>query len=92
MHKDVIHEAYAHYGVRGQRYKPIYWYNEGFGIEGTTEGGQDKEWELFDCGKDPLKLFNCYNDSECKEVVVKMTKLLEGKMEEIGDELVHPTS
>lgn len=89
MHRDVIHEAYAHYGVRDQRYKLIHWYNEDLGLEGTRPGGEEKEWELFDCEKDPLELFNCYNDPEYKEVVARMTRLLQDKMEEIGDEPVH---
>ncbi|KAL3432336.1 alkaline-phosphatase-like protein [Aspergillus tetrazonus] len=91
MHRDIIHEAYAHYGVRDQRYKLIYWYNEDFGLEGTRRGGQEREWELFDCEKDPLELFNCYNDPEYADVVARMTRLLEEKMEEIGDERVHHT-
>ncbi|KAJ5989046.1 hypothetical protein N7481_004256 [Penicillium waksmanii] len=90
MHRDVIHEAYAHYAVRDQRYKLIYWYNEDFGIEGTRPGGEEKEWELFDMEEDPLELFNCYHESKYADVVVHMTKLLEEKMEEIGDEPVHP--
>lgn len=90
MHRDIIHEAYAHYGVRDQRYKLIYWYNEGFGIEGTSTGGQPKEWELFDCKEDPLELFNRYHDPNYADVVRRMTKLLEDKMAEIGDEPVHP--
>jgi arylsulfatase A-like enzyme len=89
MHRDIIHEAYAHYGVRDQRYKLIYWYNEGFGLEGTRSGGQDREWELFDCQEDPLELFNCYNDPKYNEVVRKMTAMLDAKMAEIGDEPVH---
>lgn len=89
MHRDIIHEAYAHYGVRDQRYKLIYWYNEGFEIEGTREGGQDREWELFDCQEDHLELFNCYNDPKYANVVRKMTVMLEAKMAEIGDEPVH---
>jgi arylsulfatase A-like enzyme len=71
MHRDIIHEAYAHYGVRDQRYKLIYWYNEGFEIEGTRDGGQEKEWELFDCQEDPLELFNCYNEPKYVDVVRK---------------------
>ncbi|KAL4938162.1 hypothetical protein BDV06DRAFT_226269 [Aspergillus oleicola] len=92
MHRDVIHEAYAHYGVRDQRYKLIFWYNEGLELEGTRPGGQDKEWELFDCDEDPLELFNCYHDPKYADVVAKMTKLLEDKMQEIGDEPVHDTA
>ncbi|KAH6669738.1 N-acetylglucosamine-6-sulfatase [Plectosphaerella plurivora] len=89
MHRDIIHEAYAHYGVRDQRYKLIYWYNEDFGLEGTRPGGEEKEWELFDCQEDPLELFNCYADPKYKDVVAKMTRMLEDKMLQIGDEPVH---
>lgn len=90
MHRDVIHEAYAHYGVRDQRYKLIYWYNEDLGLEGTRPGGQEKEWELFDCLEDPLELFNCYGDPTYADVVERMTRMLDAKMLEIGDEPMHP--
>ncbi|KAK8024929.1 hypothetical protein PG990_002752 [Apiospora arundinis] len=109
MHNDVIHNAYAHYGVRDQRYKLIYWYCEDFGLEGARPTGRkrpvpvaggvssdaddddedEKEWELFDCEKDPLELFNCYHDPAYADVVKMMTKKLEDKMVEIGDEPVH---
>lgn len=92
MHNDVIHEAYAHYGVRDQRYKLIYWYNEDFGLEGARPAdAEHKEWELFDCQEDPLELFNVYGQPEYSEVMARMTTLLEEKMAEIGDIAVHPT-
>ncbi|KAH7083869.1 alkaline-phosphatase-like protein [Paraphoma chrysanthemicola] len=92
MHNDVIHEAYAHYGVRDQRYKLIYWYNEDFGLEGARPAdAEHKEWELFDCREDPLELFNVYGEPAYAEVVEKMTALLEDKMAEIGDIPVHPS-
>lgn len=89
MHNDIIHQAYAHYGVRNQRYKLIFWYNEDLDVEGARPGGEEKEWELFDCDKDPLELFNVYNEPRYQDVVGEMTRLLELKMEEIGDEPVH---
>ncbi|KAF3343234.1 putative transporter [Verticillium dahliae VDG2] len=89
MHQDIIHEAYAHYGVRDQRYKLIYWYNEDFGLKGTRPGGEEKEWELFDCEEDPLELFNCYHEPRYEDTVRRMTRMLEDKMAEIGDEPVH---
>ncbi|ETS73713.1 hypothetical protein PFICI_14659 [Pestalotiopsis fici W106-1] len=90
MHNDIIHNAYAHYGCRDQRYKLIYWYNEDFGLEGARPGGEeDKEWELFDCQEDPLELFNVYHDAKYADVVKMMTKKLEDKMREIGDTPVH---
>lgn len=90
MHNDKIHEARAHYGVRDQRYKLIYWYNEALGVAGARPGAEDeKEWELFDCEKDPLELFNVYNDSRYTGVVNDMLCLLESKMDDIGDVPVH---
>ena len=90
MHNDIIHEARAHYGVRNQRYKLIHWYNEALGVAGARPGAEDeKEWELFDCEKDPLELFNVYDDVQYSSIVEEMTLLLERKMEEIGDIPVH---
>ena len=89
MHKDPDHNAYSHYGIRTQRYKLIYWYNDGFDLPGTNHGGEDKEWELFDCKKDPLELFNIYMKPEYQEIVSELTLLLEKKMLEIGDDPAH---
>ena len=96
MHNDVIHQAYAHYGVRDHRYKLIYWYNEDLGVVGARPGRaenpeqeEEKEWELFDCEKDPLELFNVYDDPSYATVVAHMTALLEVKMEHIGDDPIH---
>ncbi|KAI9924196.1 hypothetical protein MW887_007146 [Aspergillus wentii] len=90
MNNDAIHEAYAHYGVRDQRYKLIYWYNQDLDVEGARPGGEQcREWELFDCQEDPLELFNCYYDGKYTDVVERMTRLLEQTMAEIGDEPVH---
>ena len=89
MHKDPDHNAYAHYGVRNQKYKLIYWYNEGFDLPGTNHGGEDREWELFDCENDPLELFNVISDKTYANVVKEMKKTLCNKMLEIGDEPAH---
>lgn len=89
MHNDIIHNAYAHYGVRDQRYKLIYWYNEDLGMSGARPGGHDAEWELFDCEEDPLELFNVYGQRRYTKVAERMMHLLERKMEEIGDEPRH---
>ena len=67
----------------------IYWYNDGFDLPGTNHGGEDKEWELFDCEKDPLELFNVYNEPAYLEIASELVKLLEEKMFEIGDEPAH---
>jgi arylsulfatase A-like enzyme len=89
MHRDPDHNAYAHYGLRDQRYKIIYWYNDGFDLPGTNHGGEDKEWELFDCETDPLELFNLANDKNYNEVFSRMKLILTKKMLEIGDIPAH---
>ncbi|MCP4383307.1 MAG: sulfatase [Hyphomicrobiales bacterium] len=92
MHRDPNHNAYAHYGLRDARYKLIYWYNEGYDLPGTNHGGEDREWELFDCEKDPLELFNVYSNPDYQNVVLQMTQALEAKMAEIGDDPEHQRS
>lgn len=89
MHRDPDHKAYAHYGIRDQRFRLIYWYNECYDLAGTNAGGEDRELELFDCEKDPLELFNVYHDLGYREVVKAMTASLEQKMAEIGDYPAH---
>ena len=89
MHRDPDHNAYSHYGIRDKRYKLIYWYNEGYELPGTNHGGEDREWELFDCQEDPLELFNVYSDPKYRNVVQQMKLALTTKMSEIGDEPEH---
>ncbi|KAJ6189988.1 hypothetical protein N7519_000009 [Penicillium mononematosum] len=87
MRNDTEHEAYAHYGVRNHRYKLIYWHYDDLLVDGARPGGEDcRKCELFDCQEDALELFNCYADPKYGEVVIEMTRLLEWKMMEIGDE------
>jgi arylsulfatase A-like enzyme len=85
MHRDTFHNAFSHYGVRDQRYKLIYWYNDGLGLPGTQPGGEEPEWELFDCQTDPLELCNVYSDPAYREVRRALTLKLNQKMAEIGD-------
>ncbi|ROV98491.1 hypothetical protein VPNG_08553 [Cytospora leucostoma] len=89
---DWVHNARAHYGVRDQRYKLIYWYNQALDVPGARpppEREAEREWELFDCVEDPLELFNLHDDPEYSQTVKVMTLKLEEKMAEIGDEPVH---
>jgi len=85
MHRDSVHNAYAHYGIRDHRYKLIYWYAEPCGAPGASGGGEPKEWELFDTQEDPLEVFNCFYDPAKRDIVKKMLHKLDKKQAEIGD-------
>ena len=91
MHKDEFHNAWAHYGLRNQRYKLIYWYNSNLGQAGAGEGDEPPEWELFDCDEDPLELFNVANDPAYADIFRVMLRELDAKMAEIGDIPEHHT-
>jgi len=85
MHKDESHNAFAHYGIRNQRYKLIYWYNDALDQPGAFMGDEPPEWEMFDCQEDPLELFNVYDDSAYASERVDLLSQLDAMMAEIGD-------
>src|SRR3546814_20115406 len=68
MHKDAIHNAFAHYGVRDRRHKLIYWYNEPLDQPGARSGHEPPDWELFDCEADPLERINVFHRSDERRV------------------------
>lgn len=76
----------AHYGVRTERYKLIYYYAEALGAEGAIDVTMPKEWELFDLERDPRELRNVYDDPAYAEVVVSLKLELARLREEVGDE------
>lgn len=92
MHRDGIHNAFAHYGVRDQRYKLIYWYNDPLDQPGAQRGDEPPEWELFDCAADPLELVNLFHDPAMAGIVRDMIAKLDAKLAEIGDIPEHDTA
>ncbi|MFA5688728.1 MAG: sulfatase [Kiritimatiellales bacterium] len=63
-----------HYGVRTDRYKLIYFYND----------PDHPEWELFDLKNDPKELSNVHNNPEYAGVVKEMHKKLQAVQKECG--------
>jgi hypothetical protein len=92
MHNDDIHGCWAHYGVRDQRYKLIYWYNDDLGQPGARPHGAPPEWELFDCETDPLELKNLAGDPAFNDIFEAMLRKLDATMAEIGDVPEHDTA
>ena len=85
MHRDNSHQAFAHYGLRNERYKIIHWYNDGLGHTGAGTRSDPPEWELFDLESDPCELNNLWDAPEHAEVRARMLSALEDRMQEIGD-------
>ncbi|TVY10901.1 sulfatase family protein [Paenibacillus cremeus] len=79
------HNVYAHYGVRTERFKLIYYYGEALGTSGSIDEPKTPEWELFDLAQDPSELHNVYASPEYAEVVVELQQELERLKKKVGD-------
>ncbi len=84
-HDDVSHNAPAHYGYRTDRYKIIYFYNDGLGIIGSGPLTQLKEWELYDLETDPGELRNVYDDPRYREIREELKVLMWNAQAALGD-------
>ncbi|MFD2627755.1 sulfatase family protein [Oceanobacillus kapialis] len=71
-----IHQVTAHYGVRTDRYKLIYYYGDPLDVIGAVNKPMEPEWELFDLEKDPLELKNEYDNPDYAETVGKLKETL----------------
>ena len=90
------HNVAAHYGVRTQKYKLIYYYYDGCGQLGAearhcagrgdiTPLDFEPEWELFDLEKDPREMNNVVNDPAYAGVVEELKVELHRLQAEVGD-------
>ena len=79
------HYVAAHYGMRTERYKLIYYYGEALGTAGSIDEPKQPEWELFDLQEDPLEMNNIYHDPHYAELVEKLKQELYRLKEEALD-------
>lgn len=84
MHK-AHHNVYAHYGVRTERYKLIYYYSDALGQAGAIDESYEPEWELFDLEKDPYEMNSVYHDPNYETVVKELTAELGRLQQEVSD-------
>jgi arylsulfatase A-like enzyme len=85
MHKS-HHNVYAHYGIRTETHKLIYYYSDALGQAGTIDETYEPEWELFDLRKDPHELNNVYSDPAYAATVETLKDEMHRLQEEVGDE------
>ncbi len=79
------HNVPAHYGIRTDRYKLIYYYGKGLGTKGSLDVHTEPEWELFDLEKDPYEMNNVYNDVSYKTIVEELKNDLYRLKNDAGD-------
>ena len=89
-HDDLIHKAPAHYGYRTDRYKLIYFYNDGFVLPFTGFFTYPPEWELYDLEADPAELRNVYDDPAYAAIRDELTAAMWREQARLGD-APHPS-
>lgn len=94
MHKDIPHNVYAHYGLRTQRYKLIYYYADKADTTGPffpeakfarPGSPEPPEWELFDLQTDPYELRSVYNDPAYADIAQALKQELTAQQQAVGD-------
>lgn len=89
-HDDINHQTPAHYGYRTDRYKLIYFYNDGLGIPGSSDRVYPPEWELYDLVEDPEEVRNVYHDPAYTDVRENLKARMWLAQAAVGDE-PHPS-
>ena len=87
---DVIHKAPAHYGYRTDRYKLVYYYNDGFWLPFTGFYRYPPEWELYDLDADPDELRNVYDDPAYADIREDLKAAMWREQARLGD-APHPS-
>lgn len=87
---DINHNVLAHYGVRTDTHKLIYFYNDGLGLPGTQDAVYPPEWEMYDLVADPEEIRNVANDPAYADVRKQLEVRLWKLQQEFGD-MAHPS-
>lgn len=79
----------AHYGVRTERYKLIYYYGKSLSAAGAIDEETSPEWELFDLKDDPFELHNRYGLPPYAEIQKGLQQTLTELQSTLGDCPLH---
>lgn len=77
MHLAHKHDNPAHYGLRTDKYKIIFYYGLPLDASGAMPTQTPFGWELYDLEKDPFEKQNQYNNPKYAQVVKDMKKKLD---------------
>ena len=85
MHNDGDHHVPAHYGIRTERWKLVYYYGKPLGKAGANPPDSTPEWELLDLRADPHEMKNLYDDPAYAPLVRQLKAQLDRLQREAGD-------
>ena len=85
MYSDTVHRVPAHYGIRTDRYKLIFYYSQPLGIKGAMDSSLEPEWELYDLLNDPAEMRNIYHDPKNRKLIGDLKRELLRLKEKYGD-------
>lgn len=75
----------AHYGIRTERYKLIFFYGLPLDVSGASEETTPAGFELYDLEKDPHERQNVYGDPQYEAVAKRLKQELLQLKRELGD-------
>lgn len=75
----------AHFGIRNERYKLIFFYGDRLGMTGSDDYVSTPSWEFYDLQTDPHENKNQYDNPEYSGIISKMKEDLLELREEYKD-------
>jgi arylsulfatase A-like enzyme len=75
----------AHYGIRTERYKLIFYYGHPLDAKGALQDPTAPGWELFDLAKDPYELTNEYSNPEYALIAKQLMEEMYRLKQQVGD-------
>ena len=85
MHNTSDHHVPAHYGIRTDRWKLIYYYGKPLGMTGANLPETTPDWELFDMRNDPREMHNLYHDLKYARLIQHLKAQLSKLQQDSGD-------
>lgn len=79
----------AHYGIRTERFKLLYYYGRALGCRGAVDRDTGPEWELFDPEQDPHEWHNRYGPPAYARVQRALLARLNALQRELDDTPEH---
>ena len=77
MHRAHRHDNPAHYGIRTDHYKLIFYYGLPLDAAGASQDVTPAGWELYDMQNDPFETQNLYGDPAYSAVVQQLREKLD---------------